>query len=76
MSKFWTMPNSFFFFFQMKPNGFVVCRVAILMCSFISSVLTVTDDGECCCLQSITDVNECLLAEYFEMTKSLSETQA
>ena len=60
----------------MKPNGFVVCRVAILTCSFIAKILAVTANGECCSLQLNTVVNECFLAENFEMTEALSEPQA
>jgi hypothetical protein len=60
----------------MKRNGFVACIVAILTCSFITNILAVTADGECCSFQSNTAVNECFLVENFEMTEALSEQQA
>jgi hypothetical protein len=62
--------------FQMKPDGFVGCRVAILTCSFIANMLAVTADGECCSIQSNAVVTECFLVENFEITEALSEPQA
>jgi hypothetical protein len=54
----WSFRQCWILCFQMKPNASVVCRVAILTCSFISNILDVTPDGECCCLQSTTVLNE------------------